>query len=143
MSYLLDTNHCIYLINGWRKDVSKQSELEKKTVSAYSNHKNEMVFMAEATLGELIYGAEYSQKRTENLKSIETLKKAVVPLAIDQETWKIFGETKASLRKQGKVMPEMDILIACTAKRYGLIIVTHDKHMELLPESFRYENWTL
>jgi predicted nucleic acid-binding protein len=42
-------------------------------------------------------------------------------------------------------MPDIDLLIASTAKRYNLILVTNDKQMTLLdylPELFvERENW--
>ncbi|TGO03423.1 hypothetical protein PN36_06655 [Candidatus Thiomargarita nelsonii] len=34
--YLLDTNHCVYILNAKRKPESKQSEMEKNTVKAAS-----------------------------------------------------------------------------------------------------------
>lgn len=42
-------------------------------------------------------------------------------------------------------MPDIDLLIASTAKRYNLVLVTNDKHLALLdylPELFvEIENW--
>ncbi len=143
MPYLLDTNHCIYLLNGWRKSPSQQTAFEKNTVSAFEQMKEDMVFMSEVTLGELFFGAECSQKRAHNLASIATIQSAVVPLSVDQPTWKIFGETKAQLRKRGKKIPDMDLLIAATAKRYELTLVANDQHMDSLPETFEFSNWAV
>jgi len=43
-------------------------------------------------------------------------------------------------------MPDIDLLIASTAKRYNLVLVTNDKHMVLLDclsELFvKRENWS-
>ncbi|MEN8219247.1 MAG: hypothetical protein ABFS56_23375 [Pseudomonadota bacterium] len=53
--YLLDTNHCVYILNAKRKPESKQSEMEKNTVKAASYCLDSFIHLSEATLGELIY----------------------------------------------------------------------------------------
>lgn len=141
MSYLLDTNHCIYLKNGWITPASRRKATEENTLRIFEKMSQQMVYMSEASVGELIFGAVYSQKKEYNLERIEKLKKAVPPISVDLEVWTIFGETKALLRKSGKVIPDIDLLIASTAKRYDLILVTNDTHMELLPSSFKKVNW--
>ncbi|MGK5095113.1 PIN domain-containing protein [Deltaproteobacteria bacterium TL4] len=102
----------------------------------------DMVYFSEATWGELIFGAERSQKRESNLLRIRLFQKAVPSVSIDQEIWSIFGQTKALLSLQGKVVPDMDLLIASTAKRYELTLVSNDQHMQSLPASFLWENWS-
>ena len=141
MPYLLDTNHCIYLQNGWLKKESERSGEERNTVQFVRRAVNDMPYMSEVTLGELYYGAEYSRKREYDLSRIETLRKAIIPLEIREHVWKIFGETKALLRKEGNMIPDLDLLIAATAKSYDLTLVTHDKHLEMLPDSFKKCNW--
>ena len=130
--YLLDTNHCAYILNAKGKQKNKQSQLEKNTIQAVSSRIDAVLHISEATLGELIYGAEYSEQKEANLQEIKAFTEVISPLLIDREVWQLFGETKAQLRKVGKKMPDIDLLIASTAKRYRLILVTNDKHMALL-----------
>jgi predicted nucleic acid-binding protein len=143
--YLLDTNHCAYILNAKSKPENKQSEMEKNTVRMASSCLDSLIYLSEATLGELIYGVEYSKQKEKNLQELEAFIKVISPLSVDLEVWDIFGKAKAQLRKVGKKMPDMDLLIASTAKRYSLILVTNDKHMVLLdhlPEPFvERENW--
>jgi tRNA(fMet)-specific endonuclease VapC len=102
--------------------------------------------MSEATLGELLFGAEKSQNQTKNLKRIEILKNVVSPLPVDQEVWEIFAKIKAELQKLGKPIDDMDILIAATAKKYKLVLVTSDADMNnldfLQSILIKRENWT-
>ncbi len=62
-------------------------------------------------------------------------------LPVTADVWKLFGETLAELHNQGKPIADRDLLIACTAKVYDLILVTNDKNLDNLPESFKKVNW--
>jgi len=104
-----------------------------------------VLHISEATLEELIYGIEYSEQKEKNLQELKAFTEVISPLSIDREVWQFFGEAKAQLRKVGKKMPDIDLLIASTAKRYHLVLVTNDKHLALLDclsEFFvERENW--
>ena len=140
MAYLLDTNHCIYLMNGWNKPKNLLSPEELNIVTAYSKA-NKVVYISEASVGELLYGIERSQKKEYNRRNFEKLLLAIPPVPIDRATWEFYGQTKADLSRNGVIIPDMDLLIASTAKRYGLILVANDKHMSYLPDSFIRVNW--
>ncbi|EDN70966.1 PilT-like protein [Beggiatoa sp. PS] len=143
--YLLDTNHCAYILNAKGKPKNKQSLLESNTIQAISSRMEAVLHISEATLGELIYGAEYSTHKEANLRELKAFIEVVPPLLIDREVWQFFGKAKAQLRKAGKKIPDIDLLIASSAKRYHLTLVTNDKHLALLddlPELFvKRENW--
>ncbi len=140
MDYLLDTNHCIYLINGLGKDVARRSEYEKKIVDKVRNIQTG-IFIAEASLGELYFGAANSERKEYNRQRITLFKQAVTPIAIDEDIWRLFGDTKAIMRKRGKSIMDIDLIIACTAKIHEQILVTNDADFDVLPEDFRKENW--
>ncbi|MEN8218172.1 MAG: PIN domain-containing protein [Pseudomonadota bacterium] len=101
--------------------------------------------MSEATLGELIYGAERSQHKEYNLEQLEKFKQAIPPLLVDQEVWTIFGKLKAELKRIGRTIADMDTLIAATAKRYNLILATHDSNLNnldyLKKNTVKREDW--
>lgn len=140
MSYLLDTNHCIYLLNGWNK--RQKSSKEAQVISAFESVENGGVFLSEVTLGELYFGAELSAQQDKNIVRIDALKAAIPPVPVEQTIWRMFGETKATLQQQGKKIPDFDLLIAVSAQYHELTIVTDDKHLlNLLPDSFKRENW--
>ncbi|QTA86408.1 PIN domain-containing protein [Desulfonema magnum] len=97
--------------------------------------------MSEVTLGELYFGAANSGRKEYNFARIALFKKAVVPIPIDEDIWRLFGNTKAMLRKQGKAISDLDLLVACTAKVCGLVLVTNDRDFDVLPDAFQKENW--
>jgi tRNA(fMet)-specific endonuclease VapC len=131
--YLLDTNNCIYYSNALKKPEEKRSQQEKRVLKIINSIKSDItLYMSEATLGELIFGAENSQRKEYNLEQIKIFKKAILPLVVDQDVWAIFGKLKATQRKIGKPIADMDILIAATAKKYNLILVTNDSDLDNL-----------
>ena len=141
MPYLFDTNHCIYLMNGWNTPEDKRTPEEHKTVNGLEQLAHDVVYMSEASVGELIYGIERSQRKASNRMRFHVLLSAVPPVPIVRGVWDIYGTTKAELSVKGIRIPDIDLLIASTAKYYELILVANDQHMRHLPKSFRRENW--
>ncbi len=143
MGYLFDTNHCIYLMNGSSLNQTHLTYEEQNTVSALKRINNDVIYMSEASVGELFYGIERSQRKEYNMRKFKALILAVPPIPVTREVWELYGQTKAELSKIGKIIPDMDLLIASTAKVYNLILVANDKHMKNLPDSFVRENWSV
>src|SRR5487761_2623524 len=81
-------------------------------------------------IGELYYGASYSERRSENLENILTFMSSVKVLSCGEETAVRFGEIKADLRKKGRMIPDNDIWIAATSLQHGLELVTRDGHFQ-------------
>jgi len=140
MAYLFDTNHCIYLMNGWGSPAHRVTPQERNTVTAFGGIRN-AVYMSEVSVGELLYGVARSQRREYNRRRLEVLLSAVPPVPVTRSVWEIYGETKAELSRRGKTIPDMDLLIASTAKCHSMILVANDRHMKNLPDSFVRENW--
>lgn len=142
MPYLLDTNHCIYLMNGWNREEEHRTPEEQQTIVHFQGLDDEdIVCMSEASVGELLYGIERSERKASNRMRFHVFVSAIPPVPVVREVWDIYGETKAELSLCGKRIPDMDLLIASTAKYYDLVLVAHDKHMQYLPNKFRQENW--
>jgi len=139
--YLLDTNHCIYLINGLEKQPQKRTPSEKTIINKIESLPDMPLYFSEVTIGELHYGISRSQRKAQNQKKLEFLKKLLYPLPVVENVWKLFGETLAYLHDEGKPIADRDLLIACTAKTYDLILVTNDKDFDNLPKSFQKINW--
>jgi tRNA(fMet)-specific endonuclease VapC len=140
--YLLDTNHCIHLINGLAKPPQKRSPQELAVINQLELLQDSIpVYYSEVTLGELYYGVARSQRKEQNRQKLESLKKLLYSLFVTEEVWEMFGKTLAYLHNQGRPIADRDLLIACTAKVYDLVLVTSDKDFDNLPESFKKVNW--
>ena len=115
MNIILDTNIISALSKGDKK-------LSEKIDNATS------VYIPSIVLGELYYGAYYSQNIEHNLRQIDMLKTTYPLLFPDELTAKAYGHIKSQLRKNGTPIPENDIWIAAIAFRNDLTIITRDKH---------------
>lgn len=99
MRYLLDTNHCVYLLNGIEKKSANRSKEESRVLEMIESMQDTTFYMAPVTLGELYYGAACSQNKIRNLKRIQWLAQMVSPLRLSQKVWQVFGNTKATCEK--------------------------------------------
>jgi len=84
-------------------------------------------------LGELYYGAFQGSTNQALLEKIAQLLERFNLLLPDAQTAHAYGTLKAELRSVGALIPESDIWIASCAIRYGLPIITRDKHFERVP----------
>jgi tRNA(fMet)-specific endonuclease VapC len=63
---------------------------------------------------------------------------AVLPL--DDAITETFGRTRASLRRRGLLIPDLDLLIAATALAYDLTLLTRNRrHFQRIPDLKLYE----
>ena len=133
MIWLLDTNMLVYARNG------------KTPVAARLDQAWEQgdVVTSLLAVGELIYGAEKSARREENLAAVEqqlAMLDGVLPLTI--EIVHRFGRLKADLERRGVTKQDIDLHIAATAIEAGATLVTNDR--ALLDGSIpglTVENW--
>jgi tRNA(fMet)-specific endonuclease VapC len=128
MKYLLDTNICVYLKNGDHIIARKVGEVLSKNC-----------FMSEVTLTELKFGAEYSPRREENMRKVDSLLAQfdVIPISHSID---VYAREQATLKKNGKMMEKFDALIAATAIVHNLILVTNDFAFSRI-EKLKIENW--
>ncbi|OQX27065.1 MAG: twitching motility protein PilT [Desulfobacteraceae bacterium IS3] len=128
--YVLDTDICIYWLNG-------NEHIRKKIEKA----KPENLRITSVTLAELRYGAYNSQRIEENLKNIDNFLRKARVLSLDQNAADKFGEIKANLRKKGEIICDFDILIASITLRYdGILVTNNTDHFKRINE-LRFENW--
>jgi tRNA(fMet)-specific endonuclease VapC len=127
--YLLDTNICIFFLKG------KYNLNEKIKKVRLDN-----CCISEVTLAELKYGAECSDRISDNLKMIDDFAKEVKIVPIFNSLG-IYAKEKARLRKSGKLIDDFDILIGATAIANNLILVSeNEKHLPRISK-IKIENW--
>ena len=124
---LLDTSVVVDLFHG-------DTAAQQRTAAA------EEVFLSTVALGELYYGAERSNRRSELLGQVEALASAVTVLPCDHETARVYGSIKQSLRLKGRPLPENDVWIAAVALQHHLVLATRDSHF-LEIEGLKLERW--
>jgi tRNA(fMet)-specific endonuclease VapC len=128
--YVLDTNTCIYLINGNATLMKKVRE-----IGVYS------IGISNATLAELYFGAYNSQYVEANLLRIAKFKKNLSVYSDSHESACRFGQIKAHLKSRGLLIEDFDILIASIALVNDCILVTNNlSHFQRIND-LRLENW--
>ena len=127
--YLLDTNVCIF---EFKKKYGVAQRLQE---TGYEN-----CAISEITLAELIYGAECSADVEKNMNIINNFIKRVKVLPILNAIG-LYAKEKAKLRKEGKIIDDLDIFIGVTAIANNMILVTdNEKHLNRLSD-IQIENW--
>lgn len=127
--YLLDTDICIAFLKG------KYNLLEKTEKVGFDN-----CFVSEITIGELTYGAYYSDRIEKHKEEVIKTKKLfqIVPIF---ECLDFFGKEKAKLRREGNFIHDFDLLIGATAVHFDMIMVTNnEKHLSRI-SGILIENW--
>ncbi len=128
--YILDTDICIYWLNGDQAIEEKilQSELEN-------------IYMTVITECELFYGAYKSAKTKKNLELLSLLKKNITTLQTTPEVSSYYGKTKTLLERAGQVLDDADLLIACiTMACKGILVTNNTRHFKRI-SGLVCENW--
>lgn len=132
MKFLLDTDTCVYLLNG---NPSLKKKVEEVGVFSLA--------ISNSVLAELYFGAYNSKKVEDNLKRINLFKKNLTILSDSQESALRFGKIKADLRSKGKIIEDFDILIASIAIVSSCILITNNTdHFERI-DDLQIENWLI
>ena len=83
---------------------------------------------------ELHAGAQMSDNPESELRKLEMFSELVEIVQPDRSFAAAYGEAEAFLRRSGKAIPTMDLLIGVTAKQFGLpLLTTDDKHFRRIP----------
>jgi tRNA(fMet)-specific endonuclease VapC len=123
---------CIYLLNGHPHVKARVAEVGVAALA-----------VAIPTVGELYFGAYNSGRVEANIARVRAFLSPPGPhvLLIDEPAAEQFGRLKAILRRAGRPIGDVDLLIAGVAVCHGLTVVTNNtSHFERLPE-LPLENW--
>jgi tRNA(fMet)-specific endonuclease VapC len=132
LKFLLDTDTCVYLLNG-------SPSLKKKVeeVGVFS------LAISNSVLAELYFGAYNSKKAEDNLKRINIFRMNLSILADSEESALRFGKIKADLRSKGKIIEDFDILIASVAIVNSCILITNNTDHFKRIDDLQIENWLI
>ena len=132
MTYLLDTNICIFWLRG--------NPVIRQKIDAVGRKR---CFISQITVFELRFGAENSDDPVKSHGAVDKFLQGLTIIPIEIVVMRYASE-KTRLRKLGTPLhDEFDLLIGVTAVEYNHILVTDNtKHFEKI-ENIQLENWIL
>lgn len=131
MTYMLDTDICIYIIK----------EKPEKVLKKFKTLPIGDVAISAMTLSELHYGVCKSQHKKKNT---DALTQFLIPLEIlpfDDNAAYHYGDIRATLEKKGQPIGAMDFLIAAHARSLGLTLVTNNQKEFKRIDQLTIANW--
>ncbi len=130
MSYLIDTDICIYWLKG-------NENIEQKALAVRLDN----IYISFIVLSELYYGAYKSQRIKENLIAVKALWKKLGFIESNDDICETFGKLKADLEKNGNVINDADMFIASCALVNGFTLVTNNERHFKRIKGLKIENW--
>ncbi len=102
--YILDSDILIYFLKGKKEVIEKVLSLQ-----------NDELYITIINYTELLYGIYNSNKISQNKEKILPFLNNFKILQFDKNASEIFAKLKTKLKKQGKIIADMDIMIASIA----------------------------
>ncbi len=133
MSYLLDTNACIAVING--RPVAVRERLRRTLVNG------ESILVSTVSVFELWYGVGKSARAEANAERLAVFLGGLEILSFEAEDARVAGTLRADLERSGKPIGAYDYLIAGQAVRHGLVLVTANVREFDRINGLNWENW--
>jgi len=131
MMYLPDTNVWIQFLNpGNNRVKDRMLSVESTTIQLCSVVK-----------AELFFGAEKSNRKSDNHDVLRNLFADVPSLPFDDDAARKYGEIRAELSRVGTPIGPNDLMIAAIAIVHGLILVTHNTREFSRIKDLKLEDW--
>lgn len=129
--FLLDTNICIYAING------RHPKLTEKLLSIHPSE----IFISSITVGEMEYGAAKSHwgERTRQIMHAFLANYDTLPFT-DQDA-ALFGAFRAQLESSGIMAGVLDVMIAAQGVTNNLTVVTHNTREFIRIPGIKLDDW--
>ena len=128
---MLATDTCSYIIR--ERPLSVLKKFKKFSTSG--------ICISVITHAELLYGVERSSSKKVNHEVIADFISRLFIINWDSNSAKKYAELRAYLEKKGKIIGNMDMMIAAHALSIGAKIVTNNtRHFRLVP-GLKVVNW--
>ena len=132
---VLSSNHPIFpassLLKGNQAIAHKAAMIGRNQISAST-----------ISQAELYFGAYNSHQGQNNLEVIRRLTKTIPIRPFDEEAAQQFGRLRATLKQQGQILLDADLMIAGLALAYDLTLVTNNTTHFVRISKLSLENWT-
>ena len=129
--YLLDTNICIFAIN-------------KKSIKILNSIKDNIengLYISSLTIAELEYGIENSKHIEKNRTALLKFVSVFNILDFTEFDGIEYGKLKTQLKKHGKIIGPIDMLLAAQALSNHMIFVTNNVKEFVRVEGLKIEDW--
>ena len=134
MTYLMDTNACIALINGAPKPVRRRFQRAIDTEAS--------ILVSSVVTFELWYGVAKSQHKETNTQRLEAFLAGPLEWALfDDDDAREAGLVRAELEIAGKPIGAYDVLIAGQSRRRGATLVTSNVAEFDRVAGLKWEDW--
>ena len=130
MTYLLDTNICIYIIN------EQPTRVLQRVIQAG----RESLAISTVTVAELAFGVAKSTRPDSRPKLENFLSKFPI-LDWGQDAAWVYGNVRKTLEAKGQRVGERDLLLACQALALNATMVTNNTREFERIEGLKLENW--
>ena len=131
MSYLLDSNVCIHLLNGRHPQL----------IERFHNHTQQEIVLCSMVKAELLRGALRSQRVELNLQRLNTFFEPLLSLSFDDHSAEHYARIGADLLQQGTPIGANDLVIAAIARAHDATLVTHNTGEFSRVAGLRLEDW--
>lgn len=133
MSYVLDTNTCIKVLNGSSSAVLKNIKQAD----------DDEVVIPSVVRYELFYGAYKSNNSEKTLNVLSDFLSVFRSLELDDPIARTAGKIRAELDEKGTPIGPYDVLIAAFVRYYDFILVTHNVGEFSRVEGLQIEDWEM
>lgn len=128
--YLLDTDHCIFLLRRHEAVCREFSQLSSQPA-----------YVSIIMVGELLFGAYRSERPEQNGAEINRFLDSIPALPLNRSSMDRFARIKAELHRRGQRLEDPDILIAATAMEHDLTLVSHNTNHYQRIDGLRLADW--
>ena len=115
MKYLLDTHWVVSYLNGRQEAFDLISSLRQDGLA-----------ISYVTYAEVYQGVYYGKDPKDAERGFLEFLSKVEQIPINKSVLKIFSRIRGELKSQGRLIADMDLLIASTAIHHNLILVTRN-----------------
>lgn len=130
MTYVLDTNTCIYAL-----------KLQGRVVERMQGHLPDEIAITIITLAELWFGAQKSVRRSAVRREIDAFLEPFDVLPFDREAADTYARVRFDLERVGRPIGERDLLIASIALARDMTVVTHNLGEFTRVPGLKTEDW--
>jgi tRNA(fMet)-specific endonuclease VapC len=129
--YFLDTNTCIYFLNG------KYASVKEKLFSLSVNE----ILIPSIVKAELLLGAYKSKNKKNNTEKVEQFLEPFEVISFDDLMTYVYADIRLKTEKHGENVGPNDLFIASIVKFKEGILVTHNVKEFKRIEGLQIEDW--